>query len=249
MTITERHLNRWTCALLVVTGVLAVVGIVVFLMLRHGPYHEVFRYFHLGSDFGIAGFWNTGLLALVSAAAVISAILSPPGRVRWGWLAVGAVALYLSVDEATRLHERTAGLVSHNPLPTFAWVVVGIPLAIALVAVLWLATRPLPARLKRGLGAALAIYIIGALGFEAISGYFYGQERPRVYLLFMTVEEVFEMVACILAIHLIARTWLPLRLTPRAVGAVAPAPDRSAALPLETPEPTETTRGLVGADR
>lgn len=215
MVITERHLNRWSVGLLAVTAILAILSVVMFWTLRGGRYNDVLMYFHLGSELGAAAYWNAALLALVSAAAVLSAILSIDVAARWGWLVVGAVALFLSIDEATRLHERTAVLVTHNPFPTFAWLVVGIPSAAGLVVVLWLATRSLPSSLKRGLGTALAIYLVGALGFEALSGYFWRQERPRVSDLFGTIEEVFEMGACILAIHLIARTWLPLRLTPR----------------------------------
>lgn len=91
--------------------------------------------------------------------------------------------------------------MSHNPFPTYAWIVVAIPLSIALIGILWAATRPLPSRLKRGLGFALFLYLLGALFFEALSGVAWRAQRPNLTDAFGTIEEVLEMGACILAIH------------------------------------------------
>jgi hypothetical protein len=210
MVVTERHLRRWTAGLLVVTGLIVVLSTLTFHTVKGTDRHELYTYVHVGSELGLAAYWNAGLLALVSAAAVLSGLLTARRRIRWGWFVVGAVALFLSIDEATMLHEKTARLVSSNPFPTYAWVVVGIPLAVLLVLVLWVATRPLPATLKRGLAVALGLYILGALGFEALSGFWSRQERPGVSNVFATVEESLEILACVLAIHVIARQWLPL---------------------------------------
>jgi hypothetical protein len=88
-------------------------------------------------------------------------------------------------------------------------VVVGAPLALALVVVLWAAIRPIPIRLKRGLGVALGLYVLGALGFEAASENWLRQDREVGSTLFESIEEFLEVGACVLAIHLILRT-LPL---------------------------------------
>lgn len=194
-----------------VTAVLVVVSTLTFHLALGTQWQALYAYFHVGSELGLAAYVNAGLLALVSVAATLSGLLALRPRIRWGWFVVGAVALFLSIDEATQLHEKTAGLVSNNPLPTYAWVVVGVPLAALLVLVLWVATRPLPAPLKRGLGVALGLYLLGALGFEAMSGYWSRQERPGISNLFATIEEALEMLACILAIHVIARGVLPLQ--------------------------------------
>lgn len=128
---------------------------------------------------------------------------------------VAAVTLFLSLDEATQLHERTADLVTHNPLPTYTWVIAGIPLAMLLVLVLWAATRTLPSVLRRRLAIALGVYLVGALGFEALSGVAWRAKRPNLAEGFGTLEEVLEMVACIYAVHVLVRSWLPLRLDVR----------------------------------
>lgn len=141
---------------------------------------------------------------------------------RRSWFVLAGVALLMSIDEATRIHERTVALIPNNPLRTSGWLVVGIPLAIALAVVLTLASRALPPTVRRALGIALAVYLVGAIGFEALSGYYWGLARPRVSGAFGTIEEVLEMTACIYAIHVIVRGLLPLEVTPRAIDRSAP---------------------------
>ena len=62
---------------------------------------------------------------------------------------------------------------------------------------------------------ALALYLLGALVLEALSGYFWRQLRPNVSELFATGEEMLEMTACIYAVHVMVAAWLPVRISPR----------------------------------
>lgn len=195
---------------------LVVLNWVTFFTLRHTEHHEWFVYFSLAGELGIAAYVNAALLAILSAAAGLSGLLGESGPARRGWFVVAAATLAMSIDEATRLHERTVALVADNPLRTSGWLIIGVPLAIALVALLYLATRHLAPQIRRGLGIAVALYFLGALGFEALSGYYWGLARPRVSGAFGTIEEVLEMVACIYAIHVIMRALLPLDITSRA---------------------------------
>jgi hypothetical protein len=225
MRVTHRMLERWSAALLAVTGVLVVLNWVAFFTLRHTAYHEWFVYFSLAGELGIAAYFNAALLAFVGAVAGLSGVLSASRPVRRGWFVLAGVALLMSIDEATRLHERTVALIPGNPLRTSGWLLIGIPLAIGLVVVLYLASRSLPPTTRRALGIALAAYLVGAVGFEALSGYYWGLARPRVSGAFGTIEEVLEMTACIYAIHVIVRGLLPLHVTPRAVDRSTPQPD------------------------
>ena len=156
--------------MLVATGALAAVSLLMQLTLAGTRWDDLATYLDVSSEHGLAAWWNGGLLALVGAVALASAALTGSRDRRWGWAAVGAVALLMSLDEATRLHERTAYLVTSNPLPTFTWLMMGIPLAAGLVGVLTLATRMLAPQMRRWLGVALALYLLGALGLEALSG-------------------------------------------------------------------------------
>lgn len=211
----ERALRRWTLTALLITSILATASVVLGQTVRGTAWNDLFSYVHLGSEQGLSAYWNALLLGLVAVCAAFSGLVSGRGRTRWGWFVVAVVTLFLSVDEATRLHERTADLVTHNPLPTYTWVVAGIPLALLMVLVLWAATRTLPPLMRRRLGLALALYIVGALGFEALSGVAWRQKRPNLAEAFGTVEEVLEMVACIYAVHILVKSWLPMRLDVR----------------------------------
>lgn len=216
MRLDRRQLRRWTAGALVLTLLLAAISMALHLTVRRTPWNDLFSYFHLGSEGGIPAYWNAALLALVAGSAVLSGLTSPDGPTRRGWLLVAGVTGFLSLDEATQLHERTGDLVTANPLPTFPWVVVGAPLAALLVVVLVLGARPLPAAVRGGLGTALALYVLGALGLEAVSGYYWRQQRPNASELFGTVEELLEMGACILALHVILGALTPLRVEARA---------------------------------
>lgn len=233
--VTRRELRRWSTVLLTVTAVLATASVVLHLTARGTAWHDVYSLFALSGEYNFAAYWNSALLAMVAVAACTSGLVSPSRRERWGWFVVAAVTAFMSVDEATQLHERSADLVTYNPLPTFAWVVVGAPLALGLVVVLWLATRTLDTRVRRRLALALALYLLGALVMEALSGYFWRQQRPHRSEAFGTVEEVLEMVACIYALHVIVSEWLPFRLSVRTTdgraGARGGPPDSSPGVP------------------
>lgn len=220
MVVDGEALRRWTTGLLAGTALLAIASVVTHFTARKTPLHA---YFSLSGEYNLPAYWNAALLGLVAAAAVASGLFTPRGAGRWGWFVVGAATLFMSVDEATQIHERTAGLVTNNPLPTFAWVVVGVPLAAALVVLLALATRAVEPSLRRRLAVALAIYLVGALVLEAFSGYFWRQLRPNVSEAFATGEEVLEMVACIYALHVIVASWLPMRISVRHRSSGAPS--------------------------
>ena len=212
MTITQRHLRRWTAGAAGFSLLLVLVSFLAFLTIRDGSWNDLFTWLYVGSELSLPAYWNAALLALVGVGAALHAVVADSARLTRGWSVVAVVALLLSVDEATRVHERTAWLVSANPLPTFAWVLVGAPLAVLLVTVLWVAVRPVPGPLKRGLAVALGLYILGALGFEALSGFWLRRESATVSLVFESVEELLEMIACVLAIHLLMQSLLPLRI-------------------------------------
>ena len=212
MTIRHAHLRRWTTGAAAFSLALVLVSAVAFLTIRDGSWNDLFTWLYIGSELSLPAYWNAALLALVGVAAALHAVTADDARLTRGWTVVAVVGLLLSVDEATRVHERTAWLVSSNPLPTFAWVVVGAPLALVLVGVLWWAVRPVPAPLKRGLAFALGLYILGALGFEALSGFWLREDASTLSMLFESVEELLEMTACVLAIHLLMRPLLPLRI-------------------------------------
>lgn len=126
------------------------------------------------------------------------------------WRLLAGVFLFLAADEAFGLHERLIPLVrrgleggplAESTLLTFGWI---LPYGI-LVALLgiflrsWL--RRLPGPVGRGLLAAAALYLTGALALEAVGGWWIGGDLSRRdlgYDLLVTAEEFLEMAGLLL---------------------------------------------------
>ncbi len=214
-----------------VTGMLAAVA--VFLVIAgiiaevtrfsagYPPATPFVRLFHLDLEANFPSYFS-GLLLL--SAALLLAFIAVRKRVehasfasRWAMLSAGF--LLMSVDEVVGLHEllmepmRTYLGMSARGIFFFGWVVPGI--AVAAAAALFFLTflLHLPFRVRRGMMAAGALYLGGAIGMELVGGKFvvlYGMKTPG-FAAIATVEESLEMAGAILFIHVllgyIARQW------------------------------------------
>ncbi|TDC57122.1 hypothetical protein E1281_06120 [Actinomadura sp. KC345] len=203
--------------LLVAVGATALLLAVDFALRAYHEYVEPIpalrRLFNIGSEGNLATWWNSTLLLSVAGMAVLAALLTGPGARpgRLSWLSLAAAAAWLSIDETVQVHERLAGLGKQwangvgMSLPTFAWVLPGAVMALCgvVAAVLW--ARGLPRDQRVGLLSALAVYISGALGVEAVNGWMNRQGADAVYALGTSLEEGMEMGACLLAVAVLAR--------------------------------------------
>lgn len=126
------------------------------------------------------------------------------------WRLVSAAFLYLSIDEASALHEGVnrpvrEALDLDGPL-YFAWVVVAVPLVLAfgLVLLPWL--RDLPRRTRVAFLASGAVYVSGTVGLELVGAVLWqsvGRES-LVYAVATTVEETLEMTGMLLFLAAVA---------------------------------------------
>ena len=125
------------------------------------------------------------------------------------WLGLGFIFLCLSMDEAFEIHERisaplrstlgTTGLFYH------AWVIPYGILAFVFISVYAGFIWRLPSRIKRQFVFAGLIYVTGAIGMELLGGRhteLYGT-RNMSYVIFSTIEEIFEMGGIIVFVHAI----------------------------------------------
>lgn len=216
-------------SLLLVTALVMVAFLTVFTLNRAGLHLKDLKTFvDIGAEANLPTWWNASLLFTVFLAAVVAAFL-PPGQGESGsryrsrrgaWLVVAAAGAYLSLDETAMLHERLAAPVRSSgiDLPTYAWLLPGVVIAAVGCLVLFRASRRLPVWTARRLGLALACYLSGAVGMEAVNGLFSDRwlDLPLVFAAGTTVEESLEMVACVLAItaivdHLVERLGLERR--------------------------------------
>jgi hypothetical protein len=126
------------------------------------------------------------------------------------WLFLGAIFLYLAVDEVVMLHEKLhkpmVKLLNLHGLLYVGWVV---PYAVAmliLAAVYFNFVRRLPRRTRNLFLVAGFVYVAGAAGIEAVSGArmeLYSS-KDVIYKLIYTVEEILELFGILIFIYALA---------------------------------------------
>lgn len=167
--------------------------------------------FYVDNEANIPTFFSA-LLLLVAAQLLfvigaVNAQESNPYTSKWLILSLGF--LFMALDEACRLHER-----SIDPLRSwlgggklgifhYAWVIPGI--AIVIVAAIFFISflQHLPKSVRRRFLMAAILYLTGALGCEAIGGAYaelHGVSNP-IYSVIVTVEESLEMAGVITLIE------------------------------------------------
>jgi hypothetical protein len=148
------------------------------------------------------------LLACAGLLAVVARRPNVPSREAryWGWL--GAIFLFLALDEDASIHELFIEPIRYtldlDGLLYFAWV---LPYGIAMAAVGLLYLRfvfrmPEPTRYLTI--AAGGLYLAGALGFEMIGGWYLSVISGEIdfpYLVIVAGEEFLEMCGSILFLY------------------------------------------------
>lgn len=197
--------------LLIITFILLIAnGIVIFLkvIFKLGDVYGFFPLFNFDYEENIPTLYSSIILVLSSALLFLIAIshkrLSSP-YLPWFWLAI--IMLLLAIDETAQLHEKliqpgreifnTSG-VFHYP-----WVV---PYGAAFLVILVLYYRfiiNLETKVKVIFIVAGLTYVIGALGFEMISGLVIELQGNYSLLnrFVTTCEELFEMVGIAIFIY------------------------------------------------
>lgn len=198
----------------VVVGLVAATGLVFAGFVASFGWHRVVSpvpavkdWFDIGGEANLPTWWNSTLLVLIAVLALSAAIVSAGSTAeRRAWWVVAAAATYLSIDEATELHERLtdAGERTGLDLPTYAWLIPGVVLAAVGSTVLVVVGRSLPRPTGPRLGAALAAYGFAALGLEALTGWIRDRfDDSPWFTLGVMAEEGLEMLACVSAIGVI----------------------------------------------
>lgn len=168
--------------------------------------HRARSWFDVGNEGNLPTWWNTALLVASAAlCAAVSAMHRFTGGRRWAaWASLALITGLLSLDEASGLHERLrhlADLVIPDHGFTFAWLVVGIPLALAVLVIAALLARRLVRPARRLFLGGLLVLLAGAVGLETTNDLLVraqGGEIPEGgTLLFHVVyhlEELLELV-------------------------------------------------------
>ena len=138
--------------------------------------------------------WYATVL-LFSSSSSLAQIARSAGAHRARWWMLSAIFLYMSIDEASEIHEHAGGLVDGTGVLYFSWVV---PAAVAVLALglFYLPfIRALPSPLRGRVILAGALYVGGALGMELPLGWWTEQhgDEGLGYALIDHVEESLEL--------------------------------------------------------
>lgn len=123
------------------------------------------------------------------------------------WLGLAAIFLYMSIDEGSMIHEELTDplrqLFNVTDYLYFAWMLVGIPVAIIIAAIYVKFVLDLPARIRILFILAGSCYIGGALVIEAISAnmWYLNDGASLPYMIVGSIEEFFEMMGVIILIY------------------------------------------------
>lgn len=123
------------------------------------------------------------------------------------WAGLSAIFLYISVDEASRIHE-----LASTPIQTalntggvfsFAWVIPGTILVLIFLLAYARFLVALPRETRTLFIVAGAIFVMGAIGMEIIGGRYWEQQGGRdfTYAMMTSIEELLEMLGAIVFIY------------------------------------------------
>jgi hypothetical protein len=123
------------------------------------------------------------------------------------WVGLAIIFVYLSMDEAAAIHEMAIkpvrAVLDTDGFLLFAWIIPGSIAVLLFVLIYARFLLGLPTRLRARFLIAGALYVGGAIGMEALSGYYATVEGKDGlgYTLVTTVEEAAEMAGVVVLIH------------------------------------------------
>lgn len=171
--------------------------------LEGGVIEQLVHYFSMDEEVNVPTWFTVVLLA--STGLVTGDLLhAEPDRARhWAWGLIAFVLLYLSIDEMTTFHEHLGTSLEEHfravaDLPFNGWIAFYGPLALVVAAVVVPLLWRLPRQFLRPMALAGVLYVLGAVGFEAIAGLLEDQGFDRatfVGQLAVLGEESLEMIA------------------------------------------------------
>ncbi len=175
---------------------------------------QFYRLFYAGDEFTVWAWFTAALMAAVGVTLALIALLLRRTDAQAGspYAILAAVALALSIDETAQFHEGLTPLpriLGLGELPTYEWLVVGIPLAILGGVGVLVVARRIDARLRTGLIVGGALFLFGAIVLEGLGGLLArsvegsaeGSAAAELGVqLLLAVEEGFELAGVLLAL-------------------------------------------------
>jgi len=205
--------RRTLVVLLAVSGALVALSLFLPVLIDHELTRDrgdlrVFTY--VGNEANLPTWWTVTLLVGAAVLHVQAGGLARRSGARGAaaWWVLASLLALLALDELTALHERLDvwGVVLTDAGFAFPWLVLGAPVAIAIIAVAVVAGRHLPRRSTLLSLGGIGLLFVSAVGLEAVGGLLLGDQQGEYqgeslpYTLLMHLEEFGEMAGAALAV-------------------------------------------------
>lgn len=171
------------------------------------------RFFDLGEEQNLPAWVATLLLAAAGLSALVASRHADNDRVvRRGFLITGIALFYVSLDEASYLHERASEPVRDalgvGGALYWAWVVPAIIVVACLALVLWPFLQRLPVEVRNALLLSAVLFVGCSVGIEMLDGLAFAandEEANAVTEILTIIEESGEKLAVMLSIDTMLR--------------------------------------------
>ncbi len=205
--------RRILVVLLAVSGALVALSLFLPVLIDHELTRDrgdlrVFTY--VGNEANLPTWWTVTLLVGAAVLHVQAGGLARRSGARGAaaWWVLASLLALLALDELTALHERLDvwGVALTDAGFAFPWLVLGAPVAIAIIAVALVAGRHLPRRSTLLSLGGIGLLFVSAVGLEAVGGLLLGDQQGEYqgeslpYTLLMHLEEFGEMAGAALAV-------------------------------------------------
>lgn len=157
--------------------------------------------FSLSYEQNLPTWYSTCLL--FTCALALANIARSATRMRAHWWILAAGFTYMSLDEASEIHEHLGGMWGGSGLLYFDWVIPA-SVAVAVLAIVYLPfLRQLPTRARRRFVIAAAVYLSGAVAMELPLGWWTESAGTDnlTYALIDWVEESLEIAGASLFLY------------------------------------------------
>ncbi len=196
--------------IVIVLNSISLIGRLVEYLLDIKETTEFVRLFHVAEEGNITA-WYSSLTLLFSAILlgfIAQAKRSEANSFAKHWNILSIVFIYLSLDEAARIHEiiilPLRKIFNLSGIFYYSWVIIAIPLLLFFIIYFISFLKFLPVKTRNYFILSGFVFVSGALGLEMLSGYLMTSEivRGSIYnSMSITIEEFLENIGIVVFIY------------------------------------------------
>lgn len=184
-------------------------------ILANGNESRLIKLFYLGYEKNVPTAYSS--LSLLCCSLLLAIIARSKNihrdRYRGHWLALSLIFLYLAIDEAISIHEKsmdiTRDLLNTGGFFYYAWIIPAIFLLGLFILIYLKFIRSLPQKTRFLFLFAGMLFVIGAIGMEMVGGKIFvmqgENQKSLIYAMVATIEETLEMMGTAVFIYALLR--------------------------------------------